>query len=312
MNPTLRNRYLGALLGLACGDALGSAVEFRRRGTFPPVTHMQGGGPFSLKPGEWTDDTSMALCLAVSLLEREQFDARDQMERYCRWAREGHLSSNGECFDIGSTVADALRQFRATGDPYSGPTNTYSAGNGCIMRLAPVVLFYYPERQKVLEMAAASSRTTHGATECLEACQMLASVLFDLLEGHPRDDLLNASRWDFLKTLSSPRLRQITAGSFRMKAIEAISGSGYVADCLEASLWCFSRTTNFRDAVLMAANLGEDADTTGAVCGQIAGAHYGLEDIPQAWLDVLAKRSLIEDIAAKLHDNASARLLNKL
>ena len=107
-----RDKYRGALLGLAIGDALGTTVEFKPPGTFAPITDITGGGPFNLKPGEWTDDTSMALCLAESLLGRRGFDAKDQMDRYCRWQEEGYLSSNGRCFDIGNTVSGALAKYR--------------------------------------------------------------------------------------------------------------------------------------------------------------------------------------------------------
>jgi hypothetical protein len=136
------DRYRGALLGLACGDALGTTLEFESSGTFKPVTDIVGGGPFGLKPGEWTDDTTMALCLAENLIECNGFDPADQMTRYLRWYREGNLSSNGRCFDIGNTTRDALTRFERTGEPYSGSTDKYSAGNRSIMRLAPVPLFF--------------------------------------------------------------------------------------------------------------------------------------------------------------------------
>src|SRR5690348_11419095 len=104
---TLIDRYRGALVGLAVGDAVGTTLEFATPGTFEPITDMVGGGPFELLPGQWTDDTSMALCLAESLLHCGGHDPRDQMQRYVRWWREGHLSSTGRCFDIGRTVASA-------------------------------------------------------------------------------------------------------------------------------------------------------------------------------------------------------------
>jgi ADP-ribosyl-[dinitrogen reductase] hydrolase len=138
---SLKDRYAGSLAGLASGDAVGTTVEFRSRGTFPPVTDMVGGGPFGLAPGQWTDDTSMALCLAESLLAKNGFDARDQMGRYLNWRTWGYLSSTGECFDIGMTVRGALERFQRTGEPYSGSTDPNSAGNGSLMRLAPVALF---------------------------------------------------------------------------------------------------------------------------------------------------------------------------
>src|SRR5512135_1536275 len=123
--------YRGCLLGLAVGDATGTALEFKSPGSFKPITDMVGGGPFGLKPGQWTDDTSMALCLATSLVECAGFDPLDQMQRYCRWEQDGYLSSTGRCFDIGNTVRQALHQFRQTGEPFSGSTHPQSAGNGC-------------------------------------------------------------------------------------------------------------------------------------------------------------------------------------
>src|SRR5262245_22893371 len=134
-------RYRGCLLGLAAGDALGTTLEFRPPGSFSPIDDMVGGGPFGLKPGQWTDDTSMALCLAESLIECLGFDPADQMERYVRWYRQGHLSSAGWCFDIGGTTSSALRRYMNDRNPYAGPTGPTTAGNGSIMRLAPVPLF---------------------------------------------------------------------------------------------------------------------------------------------------------------------------
>src|SRR5574341_1380286 len=136
------DRYRGCLLGLAVGDALGTTLEFKPPGSFDPIEDMVGGGPFGLQPGEWTDDTSMALCLAESLIERRGFDPVDQLDRYVRWWREGHLSSNGRCFDIGTTTAAALLRFERTRELWCGAEDPRTAGNGSIMRLAPVPLFF--------------------------------------------------------------------------------------------------------------------------------------------------------------------------
>lgn len=294
-----RERFRGCLLGLACGDAVGTTVEFRRRGTFPPVTGMLGGGPFSLRPGEWTDDTSMALCLASSLLELGKFDAADQMQRYCRWHSDGYWSSNGRCFDIGNTVADALYRFRETGDAFSGSTNPRSAGNGCIMRLAPVPMFFFPDQELAVAMSGESSRTTHGATECIDSCRLLASILCRALAGAAKDYvLLNHD----LDSIASPKVQAIAGGEYRVKTETGIRGSGYVVDCLEAALWCFARTNSFEGAILAAANLGDDADTTAAVCGQIAGAFYGSAGVPPEWLDRLALQPEIRSLADRLYE----------
>jgi ADP-ribosylglycohydrolase len=177
-------RFRDCLLGLAIGDAVGTTLEFKPPGSFAPLTDMVGGGPFNLKPGQWTDDTSLAPCLAASLTECRGFDARDQMQRYVKWWREGYMSSAGDCFDIGSTTAEALRTFERTGNPYAGPTDPRKAGNGSLMRLAPVPMFYFKSPQEALERAGESSRTTHGAQTAVDACLLsLASPLAGVTAG---------------------------------------------------------------------------------------------------------------------------------
>ncbi|MFW6115588.1 MAG: ADP-ribosylglycohydrolase family protein [Chloroflexota bacterium] len=307
----MEGRYRGCLLGLACGDAVGTTVEFKPRGTFTPVTDMVGGGPFRLEPGQWTDDTSMALCLAESLLEKEGFDPDDQMARYVRWWREGHLSSTGECFDIGNTVAGALERYRRTGEPYSGSTDPYSAGNGSIMRLAPVPMYYAEDLERTARFAAASSRTTHGTAEAVDACCLFGVMIALALRGEEKETLLleARSRVPSLGELA-PAIASIASGRYMQKERWEISGSGYVVESLEAALWCFWRTEGYRATVLRAANLGNDADTTAAVCGQLAGAYYGVEDIPQAWLEQLAMRELIEGMAAAVYEKREEGSVN--
>ena len=297
MTISSKNRHLGCLLGLAVGDALGTTVEFKSRGSFAPLADMVGGGPFGLEPGQWTDDTSMALCLADSLVACRGFDAADQMQRYVRWRDEGYLSSRGVCFDIGNTVQRALFGFSISGEPFSGSTHPRSAGNGCIMRLAPVPMAFHRNPERAIHLAAQSSRTTHGATACLDACRLFAAMLVAALNGADKAQILGAHAG---VELTSRGIAAIAGGSYHDKAEADIRGSGYVVESLEAALWCFARTNNYRDAVLTAANLGDDADTTAAICGQLAGAYYGVEGIPQAWLDVLAQRELIEGLAGEL------------
>jgi ADP-ribosyl-[dinitrogen reductase] hydrolase len=292
------DKFRGCLLGLAVGDALGTTVEFQPRGSFAPLTDMIGGGPFDLAAGQWTDDTSMALCLATSLIKCNGFNALDQMTRYCAWADYGYLSSNGFCFDIGNTTAGALLRFRQTGDPSAGAIDPRSAGNGSLMRLAPVPMFFFPDIQAAERFAAESSRTTHAATECLDACRLLARLLCRALAGASKEEVLLG---DSENLRGSKALVEIANGAYRDKSEAEIHGSGYVVACLEAALWCFQRTDNFKDAVLMAANLGDDADTTAAVCGQVAGAYYGMGQIPASWLAKLALQSKITDLAERLY-----------
>jgi len=296
--PDEPDRFRGCLLGLAVGDAVGTALEFTTPGSFEPITDMVGGGPFRLEPGQWTDDTSMALCLATSLVRQGGFDARDQMQRYCDWVETGSWSSTGRCFDIGNTVAMSLEEFGTSGNPFAGPTGERTAGNGSLMRLAPVVLFFYPDREDVIKFAAESSRTTHGAPECLDACRIMSEFLLRALSAASQQEILTAVRGNFC----SPALQSIAELDFQGKLRSQIRGTGYVVHCLEAAMWCFEQTTSFREAILLAANLGEDADTTAAVCGQVAGAHYGAGGIPDAWLTRLTMGDQIAALADQLRE----------
>ena len=291
---TRAKRMTGALLGLAVGDAVGTTVEFKPRGTFTPVTDMVGGGPFRLPAGAWTDDTSLALCLATSLHECGGFDADDQMQRYVRWWQEGYLSSIGRCFDIGSTTSGALSRYVRTGDPFSGSADDRGAGNGSIMRLAPVPLYYHDDFAAAVHYSGESSRTTHGAVECVDACRLFGAMLWHAINGATKEAILvGATELGPL----SPKIQAIADGEYRDKPVGAIRGSGYVVDSLEAALWCFYSTETYRDAILAAVNLGDDADTTAAVCGQIAGAYYGEDSIPRPWLERLVMRAEIAALA---------------
>jgi ADP-ribosyl-[dinitrogen reductase] hydrolase len=305
MMPPLSHlsRYRGALLGLACGDAIGTSVEFRTRNSFAPVVDMIGGGPFSLAPGQWTDDTSMALCLAESLIQRNGFDAKDQMARYLNWWQWGYLSSTGECFDIGMTVKDALRRFQQNANPFAGNIDPQTAGNGSLMRLAPVVLYYFPNVADVIRYCAESSRTTHAAPEAIECCQLFGQLLSNTLNAETKLQLLDAQG---LK-LNEPKVIAIAERNYLAKSRDQITGSGYSVASLEAALWCFHHTSTFADAVLTATNLGDDADTTAAIVGQLAGAYYGCDAIPSTWLEKLHMRAEIEGMADALHAAAMAK-----
>ena len=294
-------RARGCILGLATGDSLGAAVEFRDRGTFPPVTCFRGGGPHRLEPGQWTDDTSMSLCLAESLIEKRGFDARDQMERYVKWWREGYLSSTGSCFDIGITIGNALQKFLEVGDAYAGPTSANSAGNGSIMRLAPIPIFFFTDIGKAIHFSGESSKTTHGAAECVNACRLFGLMLYRALGGQTKKEILFGRFPDevFVGEVSES-IRAIAEGAYSYKTEDSIEGSGYVIKSLEASLWCFLNSVSFEEAVLKAVNLGDDSDTTGAVCGQLAGAFYGEPGIPEKWRDGLWKQDMLGDIAERL------------
>ena len=306
----LEERFSGSLLGLACGDALGTTVEFCRPGSFEQVTDMLGGGFAKLEAGQWTDDTSMALCLARSLIECKGFDPADQMQRYVRWFKDGYLSSTGRCFDIGRTTRAALDKFVATGNPYAGDWSEKSAGNGSIMRLAPVPLFFCGVPAEALEKCADSSRTTHWASTCLDACRYLGGLIIGAVRGVSKEELLSQRYCPVTEFWSRnemcDEIAMVADGSFKTKQPPEIRGSGYVVESLEAALWAFYRSESFKDGCLLAVNLGDDADTTAAVYGQLAGAYYGRGGIPSEWLAKLTMRELIEDTALELCGYSSA------
>jgi ADP-ribosyl-[dinitrogen reductase] hydrolase len=298
-------RYLGSMLGLAVGDALGTRVEFQAPGTFAPIDLMEGGGPFNLAPGQWTDDTSMALCLAESLIEKGEFDPLDQMERYLRWWHDGYLSSTGKAFDIGHIILQALQRFERSHEPYAGSIHVQSAGNGSLMRLAPVAMAYARQPREAVRLAALSSQTTHGAEEAVDSCRYFAGLLVGALQGESMERLLAdhyapvSGLWQ--ENPLSPTIAEVASGSFNVGEPPTIRATGYVVKTLEAALWAFQRGTTFQQAVLLAVNLGDDADTVGAICGQLAGAFYGEKAIPRLWLEPLAMREKIVEYARKLY-----------
>lgn len=278
---SIEDRAVGALVGLAVGDALGTPVEFMTRSTFAPVTGMQGGGVFQLAPGEWTDDTSMALALGEALLQDPSLVKPDfAMNRWVNWYQYGMYSHNGKCFDIGNQTASALTTWSINRTLPEADTD--SAGNGCIMRLAPVVIVNLNNPSVMLDVARQQTDFTHRNAECRLISAKLAALIAIAIEG------------DDTKTVS-----EIPSHIAQRRETE-VKSTGYVVDTFEAAIWAFAPRDGFEKILLRAVNLGDDADTVGAVTGQIAGAAYGLSGIPRPWLDILAWRSEIIEMGRKL------------
>lgn len=276
---SLRERFVGALLGLATGDAVAAATQYRRPGTFTPVGDLIGGGPFELPRGGWSDDTAMALCLADSLLASDGFDARDQVERYQRWQREGYLSATGQCLGITASTARALAIAQWRRQLFSGSHAPDQLDPEPLSRVAPVVMFYFASEEEALQLASDAARTTCQAPAVLAACRELARALHLALSGQPKARILA-----------------------EVSAVAAASGreQGAATEALAIALEAFAATDNFRDAVLHAANHGGDSDVATAACGQLAGALYGAASIPAAWRASLIRRDLIESYADRL------------
>jgi ADP-ribosyl-[dinitrogen reductase] hydrolase len=194
---TARDRAIGALVGLAAGDAVGTTVEFEPPGSFDPLTDMVGGGPFRLERGRWTDDTSMAMCLGESILDTGDLDPADQLRRYVAWWQHGYWSSTDRCFDIGNTTIAALRRFASSGEVTDRHVDQDSAANGSLMRLAPVPIRWHADIEEAAERAAASSRTTHPAARPVDACRVYAAMTAALIQGQPLEEVLDPDFWQF-------------------------------------------------------------------------------------------------------------------
>ncbi|TXN17247.1 hypothetical protein FV219_00745 [Methylobacterium sp. WL122] len=296
----IRDRALGALVGLAIGDALGTTIEFSKRDTYPPMTDMIGGGPFNLKAGQWTDDTSMALCLADSLIACEGIDERDLLERFCRWFEAGENSCTGTCFDIGNATVSSLRAYRETGDIHAASGDPRNGGNGSIMRLAGVATRYWNDPAKLRDAARRQSATTHPAPEPCDGSEALAVILARAIQGQPLFDVLSAPQGPY-----TPKIQRIIDGSWRGKHRNDIRSSGYVVDTFEASIWAVAASAgSFEETVLRSVNLGDDSDSVGAVTGSIAGAFYGLSAIPSHWRRKLAWSDRIEALGNDLFERS--------
>jgi ADP-ribosyl-[dinitrogen reductase] hydrolase len=301
---TLRDRYLGALVGLAVGDALGVSVQYRKAGSFTPLGDVIGGGPFELPRGAWSDDTAMTLCLAESLLECNGSDARDQVNRYRKWQLQGHLSATGQCVGITAPVAKALATAQWSGKAHSGSHDPARLDKEALARTAAPVLFAFADPARAIELTAETCRTTHQAPIVLDACRYLAGLVIGALRGASKPKLLaplfepEAGLWQRIR-LKEQVVAAVQTASGAQGPPEA-GGPGNILDTLQAVLWAFSKGRNFREGALLAVNLGGDADVTGAVYGQLAGAFYGVAALPATWRAAVMRRELIEETADRL------------
>lgn len=302
------NRLKGLFIGGIVGDAFGSPYEFKQQGSYTITDQMEYNGVFKIPAGSFTDDSSMMLCLAQSLIDTKGFSASDQMRKYVDWMMTGYMSSNDErgCFDIGRQTKTAIYEYIKTvrsGNPSDGYHGSaggmFASGNGGIMRMAPIMVFYHMDVATGLQRAQDSSRVTHGSPECLESAWLMAYVVFLLLEGTSKDDVLRAM-WNVKDTLKEEKVRDIAGLTWAGKKADYIFTSGYVIHTLEAALWGFFMTDTFKRGMMVLAEMGRDVDTVCCVYGQIAGAFYGYSAIPDEWITSLQKKDLVQSVCATL------------
>jgi ADP-ribosylglycohydrolase len=302
----IKNRYKGSMLGLAVGDTLGAPVEFKAKDSFEKIEHYRRGGKFNVEIGEYTDDTSLALCLAQSLIDRNGSDQKDQLSKYLKWFEEGYMSANGRSIGCGKVTLRALYRYMSQECSECGNSRlTKGAGNGSLMRIAPVALFYADDMKLAMKMAKESSLTTHGLPICSDACMYMTGLIIGAIEGKSKDELLSV---DYAKTLFDyvenytfhEEVTALAHGDYKNKSRDEIEAKGYVINTLESALWAFYNTSTFDEGLILVVNLGNDADTVGAVYGQLAGAYYGDDTIAIEYKDGLMKREFIEELAEKL------------
>ncbi len=301
------DRPLALILGVAVGDALGVPVEFRQRGTFH-VTGMQGHGTHDQPAGTWSDDTSLTLALADGLLP-DDVNLGGIARRFIEWYDRAAYTPHGRVFDAGGTTVEAIRRLkRGVAPEKAGGTDERDNGNGSLMRIAPLT-FYMSGMRKAEErfrIVRDVSSITHGHEWSVAACCIYVEMLNRLRMGSAGKAAYEALREDFARGV--PFIGRDTLGRFgrllendigTLPESEIRSG-GFVIDTLEAAFWCFLTTDNYRDAVEKAVNLGDDADTTGAVTGALAGLAYGLDGIPREWREQLAAHDEVRRIAAAM------------
>jgi ADP-ribosyl-[dinitrogen reductase] hydrolase len=300
-HPKLLDRFQGCLVGLAVGDALGGPLEFMSAGEIVaryggPVREMVGGGWLHLRPGEYTDDTQMALCIAESIVEQEAFDMADIARRFVDWY-------NSQPKDIGNITRLALAGLKR-GAPWQEAgrlahqeTGGRSAGNGSIMRCAPISLYRWRDTRQLIADSLDSSRVTHWDDLACYSAAALNLIIAGLLQGH-RQSAVQAG----IEALDglAPQVTQRLAAAAQ-KSLSDLRPTGFVLNTLEAAVWCWQRAGTFEEAMVAAVNLGDDADTVGAVCGALAGADFGLAGIPPRWLDTLEGRAHLVHLAGELY-----------
>lgn len=299
MQNHLFESFFGSIFGAIIGDSVGAVLEFQER-FFPDlITDMSSGGNHNISKGEWTDDSSMMLCLMQSLIDKD-FDLHDQINNYLKWYKNGFLSTRNVCFDIGISTRNALDHYYVFND-FKDTNKEHLSGNGSIMRLAPVPL-YYKDYQTALTNSVLSSTTTHQSDLCLDGCLLLSAIIHLITHKQLKDknEILFSEEIKLLSFKTRKFIDLISFDFLKLK-YEEIPNSGFVVDTLISAIWCFYHTDNYKDSILKAANLCGDADTIACVCGQISGAFYGFSAIEQDWLNHLHSYDLIFDMTKALY-----------
>ena len=315
MNNTILEKMHGCFMGCIVGDAFGAGREFSKRSredepkirTMQPIRHFGG-----LPAGSWTDDTSMMLCLAESIIEYGCFDHRTSMNYYLRWLNNGHNSVTGRAFDIGNTCQRAIIEYKMKGYLPARTIEEYFQSNGCLMRLAPIPIFYSYDLEEAVRVSGESALTTHAHPVCKRTTELYGWLLASAIRGQQnKEELLHfvgAPQWlleGYEPTIGCPDLTSILpiiTGDYLKKSYRELDNTGYVVGGLATAMWIFANTSTFQDGLISIVHLGGDSDTLGAIYGMLAGAYYGFDSIPADWLEALQGKAIYEPIWCRFKD----------
>ncbi len=308
-----QDRISGALWGSVVGDALGVPVEFQSRQSLRdnPVTTMRGFGTYGQPPGTWSDDSSLLLCTVDSLATCGRFDVNDLADRFVRWGVDGYCTPHGNIFDIGIATSEAIANLGNGVPPeQAGRADEYSNGNGSLMRILPIALWFLTSTSEELMVAPQrASCLTHRHPRSQMACALYCLLVRALIQGLPPEEAWQQSVERFAAFYQrAPYARErlhfrlIESGKLADQTELNIDSSGYVMHTLAAAVWCLLTSRSFEETMLKAVNLGGDTDTTGCVAGGLAGACYGIASIPADWKSVLARCSDIESLFTRFLD----------
>lgn len=296
------------ILGHAIADALGVPVEFCDRSEVDetPVTDMMGYGTYDYPEGSWSDDTSMSLCTLDSLT-KGTINYDDIMSNFIKWLNDNEYTPTGEAFDVGRTCLKAIIVYAQTKNIETcGRTVEHSNGNGSLMRIHPMVLYLHTKNElslhEKIDIIHKTSALTHAHDRSKIGCGIYAFVLWELLNNPVKESILSGlnKAKEYYKAYSElDKYSRIFDKTFILTKRNDISSSGYVVSTLEAALWCLLTTNSYSECVLKAVNLGDDTDTVAAVAGGLAGALYGLDTIPEKWINVLKRKDYIEELCEK-------------
>ncbi|MNX40900.1 ADP-ribosyl-[dinitrogen reductase] glycohydrolase [compost metagenome] len=302
------NKVRHGILGLCIGDALGVPVEFQGRDTLKrnPLSDMIGYGSHNQPPGTWSDDASLTLCLLESLAESGSIDLTDLADKCVDWYRGNRWTPRGEVFDIGIATRRALDRIahESVQPDLAGGEDEFSNGNGALMRILPMAYYLNANEQEDFITAITQvCSLTHRHPISMIACVFYVKYATYLIRGQNlQESYLETIKYiqeNFASNPFIPRYERLLSGQIGGLDEPDIQSSGYVIHTLEASLWSLLTTNSYQDAVLRSVNLGEDTDTTGAVAGGLAGIYYGLEGIPQHWMQTLARAGDIDSLCER-------------